>query len=300
MKHENIHFPSAIQLQTPALDMRVLQWGWRKGVFTLPAELERCRIHKVNWFAGYLFPTEEQNRLEQIMRFFLCLFILDDLLDAYPETESFAFLKSLKNRSDQTGFPRLNKLAKAILTSHDALGISDQPYISNRLWLEAWDNYLLGLEWELENKRRNQMPKLEDYRIQRPYCSGVYLAIHLLIHEKHAGDCRSDLLENNIARFICLSNDLNSFEKELKQGDFHNELIILMESLAGEVKPWAVRELYAIQQRIIALARDLEQNSEICQQWVERILLLLGGCLSWAADTARYVSYVNGTVKKAK
>jgi len=297
MKSTRTDFPQAINLHTSALDADVLRWAWTAGLFESASELERCRIQKINWFAGHLFPTEDPGKLELIMRFFLCLFLLDDLLDTFSESDSLPFLKGLKDGTAKTEHPRLNALGDALIQSHNSLDDGISGRIWSQQWMEALGQYLTGLQWEVDNKSNNRMPKLEDYRMHRPASSGVYLAIHLLRSENHPDCCEADLLEDEIARFICLSNDLVSYDKEFAIGDFHNELIILKEYIGEEVQVWAAREIRFLQKRIIILGEQVGSKSDICQRWVESLFLMVGGCLSWSGETSRYVAYVNGTLK---
>lgn len=296
----NQDFPSALHPQTSFLDFRVLRWGWNAGLFEHHAELERCRIQKINWFAGYLFPGEDSEKLELIMRFFLCLFLLDDLLDNHSEPESTEFLNELKYRIPQTEIPRLRALGIALLQTHYILGKAGPNQIREKEWMETWENYISGLQWELVNKFNNQMPRLEEYRMYRPYGSGVFLAIDLLRTETHANSCEAAMLEHDIARLICLSNDLASYDKEFAIGDFHNELIIMKEALGKKVQSWAIQEIRIIQKRIIELGNAVGSKSEPCKRWVESLFLLVGGCLAWSEETSRYVPYVNGTLNPAK
>lgn len=58
----SLQFPAALHMQTASLDTKVLRWAWSAGLFETHAELERCRIQKINWFAGYLFPEESEKK----------------------------------------------------------------------------------------------------------------------------------------------------------------------------------------------------------------------------------------------
>lgn len=293
----NTNFPSALHLQTSNLDIQVLRWAWSRGLFDGHSELDRCRIQKINWFAGYLFPEESTAKLENIMQFFLCLFLLDDLLDHISERDSYRFLRSLLLRSAQSEIPRLQALGAAMIQVHESLKNSEPSQNWQQEWMDTWNHYISGLLWEMKNKSWSQMPNLEDYRFHRPSSSGVFLAIHLLRPSIYPNACEAELLEQAIARLICLSNDLASFDKELAIGDFHNELIILQSALGEKVKAWAAMEIRSIQKRIHILASRVSSQSDTCKRWVESLFLLVGGCLVWSEETSRYVSYVNGSLK---
>lgn len=292
-------FPSSLHIQAPTLDTQVLRWAWSIGLFEEHAELERCRIQKINWFAGYLFPEESHEKLELIMRFFLCLFLLDDLLDHLEEKDAWSFLRGLRIRLTQSEFPRLKVLGAMLIQTHDLLGESGPSAVWRQEWMDVWNHYVSGLLWEMKNKSRNQMPSLEDYRYHRPSSSGVYMAIHLLRPSIHPTTCESELLEHAIARLICLSNDLASFDKEFAIGDFHNELIILRPSYGDQVQAWANMEIRSVQKRIHVLATSVSLQSETCKLWVESLFLMVGGCSAWSEETSRYVAYINGTLKSS-
>lgn len=291
---DKLLFPSALHRQTPRLDALVLRWAWAGGIFENPAELERCRLQKVNWFAGYLFPGEDTERLELVMKFFLGLFLLDDLLDACPDSDMMEFLEGLKNGEHLSDLHRVTALGQALLELHEAIGKAVLSPSWRTQWKYSWNSYLEGLQWELRNKEDRAVPRLEEYRFYRPISSGVFLAIHLLRNVDHTEYSDAESLENDIARFICLSNDLASFDKEQALGDFHNELIILGESFGEDTRGWALRELSLLQLRIRKLGKQAEAKSESDRRWVESLFLLLGGCVSWTEETSRYVAYVNG------
>lgn len=290
-------FPSALHLATRELDVEVLRWAWSAGLFESHAELERCRIQKINWFAGYLFPEESEKRMELIMRFFLCLFLLDDLLDHVSEMDGFNFLRRMILMSPKSESPRLHALGSALLLTHESLGKLGPSEHWKKGWIEAWTHYIAGLLWEMKNKSWSQMPNLEDYRFYRPLSSGAFLAIHLLRPSIYPNACEAELLELAIARLICLSNDLVSFDKESSIGDFHNELIILKSELGDKVQAWASMEIRSVQKRIHVLATGVASQSTTCRSWVDCLFLLVGGCLAWSDETSRYVSYVNGTLR---
>ncbi|WP_332914452.1 terpene synthase family protein [Algoriphagus boritolerans] len=123
------------------------------------------------------------------------------------------------------------------------------------------------------------------------------MAIHLLRPSVYPNACEAGLLELAIARLICLSNDLVSFEKESSIGDFHNELIILRSELGDKVQAWASMEIRSVQKRIHLLARGVASQSTACRTWVECLFFAGWRLLGWSDETSRYVSYVNGTLR---
>lgn len=288
------YFPSALNTAVRVLDQKVLQWAWAAGLFESPAELERCRVQKINWFAGYLFPEENPDRLELIMRFFLGLFLLDDLLDIDNNSPIIEYLEDLKVGNSIHPNSRLHSLGSELLLLHKAIGVEYAVPYERKEWYNAWLDYLEALQWEIRIKIEGTPPGLDEYRINRPKSSGVYLAILLIPQGKDSQGCLTELLEFTMARYIYLSNDLSSYEKELAIGDTLNEVIILMDSIGDTAITWVQQELIQLRNRILALAGQTCINLVGCEEWIRRLLLLAGGCEAWTAETSRYQNYING------
>ncbi|WP_425638837.1 terpene synthase family protein [Algoriphagus yeomjeoni] len=294
----NNFFPSALNTATRVLDGKVLRWAWDAGLFESPAELERCRVQKINWFASYLFPEEEAERLEQIMKFFLGLFLLDDLLDIGIDNTMIKFLEGLKVGDSIHPNSRLQSLGIEIYLLQKSIEEENKNSFAREEWHKAWLEYIDALQWEIQIKIDGRAPLLGEYRVMRPKTSGVHLAMLLIRPEKDIRGCISELLEFSLARYICLSNDLASSKKELAIGDPHNEIIILMESMGDAAVSWVMQEVKQLSKKIVLLAKQVGDDFGTCQEWVGRLLLLAGGCEAWTAETSRYQNSINGNFGK--
>ncbi|WBL43564.1 terpene synthase family protein [Algoriphagus halophytocola] len=287
-------FPVAMNRHCIALDVEVLRWAWAAGLFESPAELERCRTQKINWFAAYLFPEELPLKLELIMKFFLCLFLLDDLLDIYLDRDMEHYLIHLRSGKASHPVPRLEKLGASLLQFNQEIVQANGVSGLGKQWEQTWQDHLEALQWELRSKRSAVPPVLEAYRRYRPIASGAYLAMGFLRTDNTFLDCFSELLESQLARFICLSNDLASHTKELKIGDFHNEVLILREEIGDIAIGWVQNEIVRLRKSIWMLAEQVGSQSEQCDRWARSLLLQAGGCTAWTAETSRYQVYING------
>ncbi|PZX59348.1 hypothetical protein LV84_01379 [Algoriphagus ratkowskyi] len=287
-----LNFPSALHVKTRYTDESVLKWAetWLVTSDGNPdwEIIERCRVQQLNWFTCYLFPGMELNKLERIAKLFFCLFILDDLLDLMDDEEAEGFLQEMAHDQLIEGKMILTGLGLPIDTCYlDILECFSQEALKDR-FQRAWNLHIAGLEWEMKNRRGKWKLTLEDYQYMRPHSSGVYIAIELL-----RGDIlfNSDTmeLENDIARFVCLSNDLVSAPKERAIGDMHNEVLLLSEEYGEEVAIEMVKgELSYLQKKIRTSSILISQVSMENKIWVDGLLLLLGGCLYWSAETERY------------
>lgn len=287
-------FPFAINRHCKLLDIEVLKWAWEAGLFESPTELERCRLHKLNWFAGYLFPEEKPERLRQIMKFFLCLFLLDDLLDIFMDKAMVVFLDGLKIAKSCHANNRLQCLGSELLLLGKEIEKEFAFPHGKEKWNMAWLEYLEAQQWEIQTKFDGIPPVLEEYRIHRPNSSGVYMALHLLQQEKDMRGCISHLLEFGMARYIYLSNDLASYAKEQAIEDPLNEVLILMESMGHTAFSSVQLDVKQLRESIIQLAEQVCSHFDECGHWIRRLFLLAGGCEAWTRETSRYQSYING------
>ncbi|MBB6328859.1 hypothetical protein FHS59_004518 [Algoriphagus iocasae] len=288
------NFPKAMNLHCKVLDDKVLKWAWEANLFDNPAELERCRVQKINWFTGFLFPEENKERLEQIMKFFLGLFLLDDLLDIVHNTEMIDFLEALKNGDSFHSDFRIHCLGNELNQLYRNFEKQQRDSFLLEQWQTEWHKYLEALQWETRIKMQRVKPNLEEYRLMRPKSSGVYLAMILIKKGKDRRGCVSDLLEISLARYIYLSNDLASYQKEKAIGDPHNEIILLMDSVGDDALSVVQRELKILREEFIPLTELIGINFNSCKKWIYRLLLLAGGCEAWTAETLRYQKNING------
>lgn len=290
------HFPFSFNPHCEKLDEKILRWAWGKGLFEDPSELERCRTQQINSFCGFLYPDFEEEKLEWVMKFFLTLFLLDDLMDVDLSEEKLQFLEEF-NEEDHLTFAvdeRLGRLGNQVSELFDTIGEEILPIAHREEWQRAWQLYIGSLHWEVSNKLYDKIPDLGVYKTFRPFTSGVNLAI--LINRSGFLDesCKCSLLEGLIARYICLSNDLDSFEKEKLLQDYHNEVILLQRTTNQDVIPWVKNDLRTVQRRILQLAEQLKAQSDSCIKWVDSLLHLVGGCVTWSKVTYRYSAHING------
>nr|WP_192348846.1 terpene synthase family protein [Algoriphagus sp. Y33] len=131
----------------------------------------------------------------------------------------------------------------------------------------------------------------------RPHSSGVYIAIHLLRREYggHKGDSKE--LEDAIAGYIYLTNDLASSVKEQAIGDYHNEVLLLSidHGMKGSEESVQGRLSY-LYKKINDIGISIGKNSQEGARWVDGLFLLLGGCLFWSQESKRYSNGKDGDV----
>lgn len=293
---ENPALQVAVNLNTKALDMAVLKWAFSKKILPSYEELEKFRKDKINYFAGYLFPDLSHGELEWIMKMFLWLFVLDDHLDTHFESELRTLEWSKRPErcwNNDSPFANLNNALIELIDSSPGKSIPKWQAV----WEEHWSTFLNGIVWESDNKYFGKIPDLDQYRYYRPHLSGVFLALHYLkLNLEFVPSCTTELLENKIARWICLCNDFVSADKEEKAGDFHNEFFLVSRIVSKrEAKRMIQREISSLQRHIQHLEIEVLREFPEYKDWISGLNLLMGGCAYWSNEvTLRYGTYING------
>lgn len=289
-------FPVAINIYSNQISMEVSKWAWDLGLFSSIEEYKSYKKQGINFFAPYLFPQLSLEDLRRTMKFFLCLFLLDDHLEQIDPDEGINWINGLSNKENEMNLnPLLIQIQ--VLTIEMMKVSSDQKWKNG--WMENWNYHLEGLLWEINNKSKGRIPELRDYQIQRPFASGVFLAIHLLRMETFEDSLKVRRLEWDVSRLIVLSNDLGSSDKERSLGDFHNELLLL-ERIVGPIqaKVRMKNEIKRLCTQIIQVGTRIKKESEKMEPWLGSMMLLVGGCHYWSQYTTRYFEKINGEMKR--
>lgn len=300
--------PVAVNLASPLLEPEIYIWMLNSQLIPGKSHLKVVQEQKITWFAGYLFPKMETHKLELITKFFCCLFVLDDLLDEKESKDSSQLLNALISIASGSKIRfsefKLNFPDKALIEIINQL-IHSISFFGNESWKSGfyanWKDYLMAQHWEVTNKQKGRTPFISEYKEMRLFSSGVYLALHLLKKDWENQECLINWVEQKVARIICLSNDLKSVEKERKDQDFHNELLLLQMQTGcsnSMVYTYANTQIEGLFDQLFSLLELLAKRERYPKAWVNELLLLLGGCMYWSnEDTARYGESLNGLSK---
>jgi hypothetical protein len=204
--------------------------------------------------------------------------------NASPETLQIAtdwagwlfFLDDRCDEGDLTGRPdelrRLHAIYLSILekderpSTSDALGRALYDLRSrmlqhgSRAWLRSFaedvKQYLHAHWWEASNRVRGVAPGFMAYRAMRPYTSAVYTCFslfHITDGLEWSDALHGDRVLQQLAllanEVVSYCNDLQSLRKELRHGDVHNAVIVLM------------RERCLSQERAVELVTELHNDA---------------------------------------
>ncbi len=173
-------------------------------------------------------------------------------------------------------------------------------------WLDRFmhqiTEYFKASVWEAKNRARHRIPDLKTYLAMRPYTGAVYSYLALIEFANqldlpatvHGHSTVQQLMQmtNNV---ICWSNDLMSFDKELRHGDVHN-LVLVLRYAQNHNLPKAMRLVASMHdaevRRFQTLAASLPSFTAVVdadlQQYVRGLQFWMRANMDWSAATARY------------
>lgn len=269
---------------------------------------ERFRRAKFAMLSARAFPTAGRFELCIAAEFNTWLFLLDDKndesmfgkLDYLQMVHSFVTMILQNNVvvAPNEGMPLANSFAD-LWKRMKRIGSADW----QKRFVKSMTDYLDACLWEVENRIQHKAPAVADYIEKRPYTGALFADIELIeVLESiylpdevrtHETVVQLSLACNNV---VCWANDLFSFDKERRQGDVHNLVVVLKEE-RGLTLEAAINEAARMHdaevRRFISLSESLpafgEETNDELQRYITVLKAWMRANLDWSfGDTARY------------
>lgn len=276
-------------------------------------EVAAVRNQKLTYLAARLYPEAEFGKALWISKLYLILFYLDDLSDKIPNGQKELFWSELFHKGievfdgNHTSFlpSRIGIFLNAFEDLKNELAKLDTGNIDyKQLLLEELIFYFKANWGEAQNRDNTSIPSLEEYLDNRPFFSGGRLAVFLAAFELEKGFLevkdvweKTEELRELGAHLIFLSNDLISYDKESKLGDFNNYLCLLMHH-----NKWNLHtaRMYVIEEHQETLRKFMELDSRLKNEFtpedngilkiLKQIKYKVAGSVFWSLNiTNRYV-----------
>ena len=230
--------PSAINPNSQEAGKRMLDWAVELGLIGSSPALQR-RYAQNGLLMGRAYPSASPEALQIATDWSGWLCFLDDRCDE----------GDLRRRPDELQRIHADYLAiledGALPRAGDALGRALYDLRGrmlrrgSRAWLMSFADdvkqYFDANRWEASNRAAGLTPGFMAYRSMRPYTSAVYTCFALLpitdgleYSEALGRDRAIQELARLASLVISYCNDLQSLGKELRHGDVHNAVIVLM------------------------------------------------------------------------
>ena len=299
-------FPSAISPHASRVQQGTVEWARRLRLLQRDAAYRRLERVQYGMLMARAYPTAALETLQIATDWSTWLFLLDDQCDEAGIGQAPEQLASLHTR--------LLDVLRGILPKPDdqslVHGLWDiyvrlRKYATEE-WLERFSAsvamYFTANVWEATNRRQGLIPNAASYRRMRPFTSAVFPCLMLIeLAERldipagmyeHPDIQRLALMTNNV---ISWANDIVSFEKEQRQGDVHNLVLILAHEQQLPLQA-AVEQVAALHdneiQDFIALAAQLPSFEPAIeadlQRYVAGMRFWMRANLDWSIGTARY------------
>ncbi|MCU0683021.1 MAG: hypothetical protein MUF34_12365 [Polyangiaceae bacterium] len=303
--YDAFHYPfeALTNAHEEALERFLFEWVGEHGM--LDERVERVlRASRFSALTARAYPRAAPPPLELVGAWTVWLFLQDDRCD---EARLGRRAEALRREVDryarvlQRAIPPSTPLETSLADVRDRLASLGAPGCSSRFG-EAAQAYFDACVWEAGNREAGGAPDVATYRRMRRHTGGVSTCLALI---EVTDDVRLPLearshptlrgLGEAANDVICLSNDVFSAEKELRQGDVHNLTILTMReqgsSFAEAVA--AVTRLHDAElRRFLALEAALPSFGGRYDRDVERYVLALKawmcGNLEWSKLSGRY------------
>lgn len=301
-------FPSMINPFAKEAEQHTADWVHHFELVRSDKARERFRRARFAMLSSRAFPAAGRFKLCIAAEFNTWLFLLDDKNDEsrfgkrdfLEMVHSFVTMILQNNQvvAPEEGMPLANSFADLWKRLRK---------ISSPAWQQRFEksmiDYLDACLWEVDNRIRHEAPSVKDYIEKRPYTGALYADIELIevlesiylpdevrLHETVQ---QLALACNNV---VCWANDLFSFDKERRQGDVHNLVVVLKEERELDLEE-ALEETARMHdaevRRFISLSENLpsfgnEVNEEL-ERYVGVLKAWMRANLDWSfQDTARY------------
>ncbi|RWS20475.1 hypothetical protein B4U80_12064 [Leptotrombidium deliense] len=259
-------------------------------------------------FSCMCYPDGDYDRSLLIAKFMLHTFELDDFIEGNIEC---AFFESLVNHGhenndvimlmdkcfEEDGTPLVSSFA----------GLWRQfKSISSKMWQQRFSEnyiwYLKGLKWENDIKQMKRIPSLAEYMEYRHYTAGMDFCLNLIeisrnifIPDSVLANVtlqRLNFLTGNICAFV---NDIHSFEKEKRDGQIFN-LVIIMKHEYNISDQEAIERAtdivndnikrFLITERLMPIFEG--EMNECVKKYVDGFKSWISGNHDWGLESGRY------------
>lgn len=300
-------FPSAINPHADAANERAIAWAQRWRLSSEPGAYQKLAKLNLGALAGLTHTTASARSLQLIADWCAWLFIHDDLCDeaalahqpvalAHWHEDLFAVMhhpagQQIAEHGMVAGFADLWRRS----IEQAPPGWADRFQASIRAFFTA-------NVWEAHNRAAHLRPDLETYLRQRPLTSGMDMFIDL-IEVAHpltlTPEIRNHPLVQELraltARGACWVNDILSYEKELRQGDHHNLVLVLAHTYQTSYAEALTRaaaihdndiRMFIRCERLLLSRPDLA--SATLRGYTAVLRSYLRGNLDWTSQSIRY------------
>lgn len=308
-----LHCPFAPAISKHADTVHQQTMGWVRCFTLLPDEPAYAHFDAtgLGWLVGRTHPHARHDHLQLISDWHAWLFLRDDKGDESDaanrpnelSTGDNRFLDILEGAEpayyDEPLAHALYDLRSRLLACAHANALSE---VWMRRFVRVMREHLEATQWEASNRARGVSPNVATYVSMRRLTGGLSIITELeeIIEGRHLP---MEVREHNIVRrlteashnVVCWANDVFSLDKELRNGEVNNLVIVLskVEGLTLRESVDRCVELHnAEMHTFVDLAARIplfwpEADAKL-QLYISALRARIRGVLDWSSDSARY------------
>ena len=295
-------FTSSVHEDASSVHAGSVQWAQSLGMLPTEQHVKHAHKAKVGWLVARAFPTATSCGLQLVADWTVLFCVLDDHIEKYGTAVDVE--EYLLNLLD--------------LFRADIAGASNDPFaaglldIRARLLAMGSVSYFMGFADRLEvlfkgfitearNRDNAQIPDLTSYLPLREVTVGLQVMYGLaellegfsLPAAVHAHPL-IQALARHTSNIVGWANDLFTYEKEFREGEIHNLVLVLMNELGISLTEAVVQATALHDNEIHSFLSCIDQlpsfgaadRDVAC--YVEMLRCWIRGHLDWAHETGRY------------
>ncbi len=305
-----LHCPIAGACSSHALAVTeaTLAWAASTGIVTSERGASKLRASRIGWLVARAFPRANLEGL-QIAADWTALFcLLDDRCEALSPFELSPALAALL-RAFRSGDadPGADPFALAMASLAARMSALSTPAWTAR-FSDRLEALFVGFTWEATHRAAGARPDLASYLDLREITVGLHPQFELFeltdgVALPEALLARPELaaMRSASALAVGLANDIFTCEREMREGEVHNVVLVLMhrEGLSlGEAVARAVALHDERVRSLVAMSSSLPSFGERdgdARRYAAMLCDWVRGHLDWARETGRYSpSYSDG------
>ncbi|MEH1809774.1 terpene synthase family protein [Nostoc sp.] len=236
-------FPSHLNKYDTELEQYAIEWVKKVNLLANESDYQRfCKIKLYRLAAG-AYPNSQLEELKIVNDWLSWIFLWDDYIEStclkeQPELLQVlhtSFIEVLNGRSLNSRNINNKDLqfVYAVSNLRQRMMLTINPNCLQR-FISTLEDFLKACVWEVTNLMQGHIPDLETYLVMRSFTVGAYpffelfeLVAKIEISEEVRTYPTVKSLTRMANNILAWSNDIFSFSKELKRGDFHNLVILL-------------------------------------------------------------------------
>jgi 5-epi-alpha-selinene synthase len=231
-------FKSELSQHAEIAQHEAREWAIRFGLLTDSAAQAKFDTYKYGWLAARSYPSVPMDMLVLVTCWMIWTFTFDDYCDKIIDKNSArvracadAFMDVLNDRAAFAAGPKSLMLALQDLWLKTRRGV---PKDWAGRFIGNFSDYLDGNVWEADCFTNGIIPSVKEYMRMRVYtiamyvfidlievCEGFFLPSRMLQSEDFK---KVNMLTN---RSVCWFNDFISYQKEYRDGDIQNLVILI-------------------------------------------------------------------------